>query len=271
MVCQIDLSRLKRIPPADPQTVRNSSRYGNGRSTTPNAARDQISPRNINNNNNNCHKHNSPAAAVSGESGGAFGDQKAAAVQRLNYGAADGGGGGGRLIKTETATAIKSEYGDYGNTTTNNHHLGSFDEEGGGGGGNRGLSPPPPQPPSSSISSSPPSATIETPPATTITNSSVSLGHHNSAPDNNNSACTNRASPSLTAATTAGDVFGLLGGMGHTNTNSCIGNHTTLQTDTQGSHNSDSNKGQNSGKFKSTRRTIDTCSVHILGSITDTL
>lgn len=89
----------------------------NGRSTTPNALQKEISPRTNNNNNSSTHnnnKHHSPGATGVEGSAGAYGDQKSAAQQRLNYGA----DGSGQRIKREPV--IKSEYGDYGNN--NNHN-----------------------------------------------------------------------------------------------------------------------------------------------------
>lgn len=100
---------------------RSTGALTNGRSTTPNALQTEISPRTNNNNNNNNssthnnNKHHSPGAGVE-SSAGAYGDQKSAAQQRLNYGA----DGSGQRIKREPV--IKSEYGDYGNNNNINHN-----------------------------------------------------------------------------------------------------------------------------------------------------
>lgn len=90
IICQIDLSKLKRIPRIENNRLLTPALGSNGRSTTPTTK--DVSPRN--------NKHHSPADGYGG-------DQKAGAVQRLNYGA----DGSGRMIKRE----IKNEYGDYGN------------------------------------------------------------------------------------------------------------------------------------------------------------
>lgn len=217
ILCQIDLTKLKRIPL---QESRNSSRHltatGNGRSTTPTTV---VSPRNTNN------KHHSPGGDVYG------GDQKSA-VQRLTYGAE-----AGRVIKREAP--IKSEYGEYGNNNnnvaaTNGTREGGTLEEGvpkkiEAEMGNR---------PSSSSSSSSLGSGVGSSSSTSAVPSSS-----NQTPSNNNtSACPN----AIKTATGLGN-----GG----NTNMIINNNNhTNQTDTQ---NGSEEKGMNSGKSMDTIWRVD--------------
>lgn len=219
ILCQIDLTKLKRIPL---QENRNSSRHltvtGNGRSTTPTAV---VSPRNTNNN----IKHHSPGGDLYG------GDQKSA-VQRLTYET-----DAGRMFKREAP--IKSEYGEYGNNNNVPTTNGTSESASPGDGvpqkveaemGNRPIGTA-----SSASSSSALGGGVGS--SSTSTTSSLS----NQTPTNNNN--NNSACPNAIKTTT---------GLGHGgNTNMIINNNNsnTNQTDTQ---NGSEQKGMNSGKSMDT-------------------